>query len=139
MSENIWQFSNEQKYIKSPYEILFDYASRVKNETGGIIEGIVTEAISDAKEEIVYALYLIVPELRNYSYRLIEVVQPNVLHPYPVSMKLFGKDPGNIISRNNVSAQQFEEELEFFIKNSMTKTILNGLKTHLDIKKQYDD
>jgi hypothetical protein len=138
MTNKIWDFADKGKEEKTPYEYLFDYSIKVKDDTGGIIEGLVTEMVSDSTEEIVYALYLVVPELRNYSIRLIEVIQSNAFTPYPVTMKLFGKAAGNIVEKPDVSFENFEKELLDFIQNPLTKLILRHLKTHLEIKKEYE-
>lgn len=131
----IWNFADQNDEPKSPYQHLFEYSSSLKDDTGGIIEGVITESISDAREEIVYALYLVVPELKNYSYRLIEITQKNAVTPYPVDMKLFGK--ANIVEKNGVEYKDFVKTLEDFIKSPLTKLILTHLKTHLEIKREY--
>ena len=132
----IWNFADKKEDFKSPYQYLFEYASNVKEDTGGIIEGIVTESISDSKEEIVYALYLVVPELKNYSYRLIEVTQANAIKPYPVNMKLYGK--ANVVDKSAIEYKDFDKELLDFITSPLTKLILTHLRTHLEIKKEYE-
>lgn len=138
MTNKIWDFAEKSNEEKSPYEFLFEYSTKVKDDTGGIIEGLVTEMVSDSTEEIVYALYLVVPELRNYSIRLIEVVQSNAFTPYPVTMKLFGKAPGNIVEKPDVPFENFEKDLIHFIQSPITKLILQNLRTHLEIKKGYE-
>jgi hypothetical protein len=137
MENKIWTFADDKKNIKTPYEYLFDYASRLAYDTGNIVEGIVTESTSDAEEEVTYSLYLVVPKLRNYSYRLIEVIQLNAFTPYPVNMKLFGKAAGNVVTEKNLTVKTFEKKLVEFIKSPLTKLILTHLKTHLDIRNKF--
>src|SRR5580658_1446822 len=115
MKNNIWSFADNIPQLTTPYEFLIKYASQLKEDTTGIIEGDVIEVIQQDKEEIVFALYLVVPELRNYSYRLIEVIQSNAFTPYPVNMKLYGTAPQNVVEVNDVSEENFEKELKGFI------------------------
>ncbi|MEI6684300.1 MAG: hypothetical protein WCO44_16870 [Bacteroidota bacterium] len=138
MTKKIWNSDGKVEEVTTPYEFLFHYASMVKDDTDGKIVGLVTENISDSANEVVYALYLVVPELRNYSYRLIEVVQPSAFSPYPVTMKLFGKAAGNIVVKEQVPFEGFEAVLLEFIQNPMTKLIIQGLYTHIDIKRKYE-
>jgi len=138
MAKKIWNFADSEKEEKSPYEYLFEYATQVKDDTGSLIEGLVTELVTDSTEEVVYALYLVVPELKNYSFRLIEVVQSNAFTPYPVTMKLFGKAPGNIVVKKDVAFENFDKELLDFIQSPLTELILRHLKTHLEIKKSHE-
>lgn len=137
MADKIWEFSDKEKAVKTVYQFLYEYASKLHDDTAGLIEGTVTELISDSKEEVVYALYLVVPELKNYSYRLIEVVQTNAFTPYPVKMRLFGNAAGNIVEKIDVISDDFENELIGFIQSPLTKLILQNLKTHIEIKRDY--
>jgi hypothetical protein len=137
MTKKIWNAGEEKGEIRTPFEILFDYAQRVKEDTEGRIEGVVTENISDSSVEVVYALYLVVPELRNYSYRLIEVTQQNAFTPYPVIMRLFGTVAGNVVELLDVPYERFDKELLKLIDNPLTKIIIQGLYTHIEIKRKY--
>jgi hypothetical protein len=138
MGNKIWEFSDKGTQVKTAYQYLHEYASKLAEDTGGLIEGTVTQLISDSKEEVVYALYLVVPKLKNYSYRLIEVIQPNAFTFYPVSMKLFGTATGNIDERKDINPDKFEDELKRFIQSPLTKMILQHLKTQIEIKLQYE-
>lgn len=137
MANKIWEFSDKEKEVKTVYEYLYEYASKLGEDTNGLIEGTVTQLVSDSKEEIVYALYLVVPELKNYSYRLIEVIQPNAFTFYPVSMRLYGKAAGSIEERKSITYDNFETELLEFIQSPLTKMILQHLKTQIEIKRDY--
>jgi len=139
MADKIWEFSNKEEEVKTVYEYLSEYASKLNDDTRGLFKGTVTELISDSKEEVVYALYIVVPELRNYSYRLIEVVQNNAFTPFPVKMRLFGNAAGNIEEKSDVSSRNFESELIGFIQSPLTKLILRNLKTHIEIKRDYQE
>jgi hypothetical protein len=136
MEDKIWQFAENVELEETPYEILDRYASKLKEDTE-FIEGKVKELISESRQEVIYALYLVVPELKNYSYRLIEVVQPNAFTFYPVTVKLYGKADGNIITEQNVEHDDFEKLLKNFINSPITKGILQSLKVHIDIAKKY--
>jgi hypothetical protein len=117
---------------------MFEFAEKVEDDTGGIIIGSVTELTSDSREEVIYALYLSVPELNNYSYRLIEVTQLNAITPYPVTIKLFGKDSGNIVEIKDVVEKEFKNKMIKLIKSPITKGILDQLKFHVEIKKEHE-
>lgn len=136
MQAKIWNFS-ESAEIHTPYEILDKYASKLMEDTG-FIEGRVTEVTSEISNEIVNALYLIVPELSNYSYRLIEVTQPNAFTFYPVTMRLFGDTYEGVIEKNNVGVDEFNDELLKLINHKTTGTILSNLKKHVDVAKKHN-
>ena len=137
MENKVWKSAENVESIKTPYEILYEYASKVKDDMD-VIEGYVTELISESREEIIYALYLVVPQLKNFSYRLIEVVQPNAFTFYPVKMKLFGQSDGNIIEEKNIMHDNFEEKLIRFIESPTTRGILQNLLRHLEVVKKYN-
>jgi hypothetical protein len=137
MAEKIWEFGTITETIKTPYEFLYEYASKLKDDTNNLIEGAVTELISESREEVVFALYLVVPELRNYSYRLIEVTQQNAFNFYPVKIKLFGTLPSSIVEKTIDNEKDFEKKLREFITSPLTKLILTSLRTHIEIYKDY--
>lgn len=134
---NLWQFDAEQKKSKLPYEFLTHYASLLKEDTNHLILGQVLESVSSNSPEVTYSLYLIVPKLRNYSYRLIEVKQPDIVTVYPVEMRLYGTAEKNVVFKENVSEQDFEKELVDFITSPLTKLILHAIKNHIDISESY--
>lgn len=137
MEAKIWNFAEEKPVSKTPYEYLIKYAERLEEDTNGLIEGMVTEAASDKDVHMTLALYLVVPQLRNYRYRLIEVIQSNAFTPYPVQMKLFGKAAGNVVEEKDVYEDAFEGKLKEFVGHPLTKLALTQLKTHIEIKNQY--
>jgi len=53
-------------------------------------------------------------------------------------MKLFGMAAGNIVEKEDVTQANFEGELLGFIQNPFTKLILQGSRTHLEIKREYE-
>ena len=135
MGQKTWEFAEKINTNKTPYEYLFDYAKLLKNDTNNLIEGVVTENASSFSEEIFYSLYLVVPELSKYSYKLLEVTQSNPINNYPVKVKLFGKDPGANIEKQANSESEFNQILHELIKSEITKQILTQLNRHIKIKR----
>lgn len=125
----------ESKVYDNPDIILNEYANLVFEETDKQFKGIVTEATSEDSNEATYALYIVVPELKNYMYRLIEVSVPNIMQPYPLEITIFAKDPKNNRSFSCENVSSFRKRLEEMITSSLTKVILMHLKNLININK----
>jgi hypothetical protein len=138
MSNKIWQFADERNTIKSPFEYLKEYARRLDEDTKGLFTADVSQIYREEDHKVVCSLYIVVPELRNYSYRLIETIQPDFIDIYPVQMTLYGTAKENSYSLNNVSAEEFEKQLQHLITHPLTQHILLSLRTQLQIFKDYD-
>ncbi|TKC01408.1 Rossmann-fold NAD(P)-binding domain-containing protein [Pedobacter cryotolerans] len=138
MTKSIWEFSKEEKEEKTPFDFLVEYAGQLLEATDEIISGDVTRTYNDDNTGLIYTLYLVVPEMRYYSYKLIEVIQKDLVNVYPVDMILFGSAKQNRPKYENVYSNQFESRLREFISSSMTKNILSGLKIQLEIVRKYE-
>lgn len=137
MEDNIWKFNADKPTQKSAFEILKKYASKLWSETGEIISGDVLSTLEPGGQ-VKYVMFLIVPAMRSYTYKLIEVVQYDVINFYPVRMTLFGNAELNQITVNDILDDKlFEENLIKFINNPLTRLALSGLKTQLDIYNDY--
>lgn len=131
--------SNEPEY---PYEILMRYAQLLTKDTDGRITGTITETTVPTKNDqgfefdrMIYALYLVVPSLRNASYRLIEIEHINFL-PYPVNVKLYGQVAPNVISFDNIQGEkELARHLEELIKHPLTKMLIGHIFNMIEIKK----
>lgn len=132
----IWEFEELAKQ-NTIYEVILKYADSLKVDTNGVIEGIVTETTTDSNPEIVFAFYLSVPKLHNYSYRLFEFRQSNIVEPYSISATLFARDTKNNQFFDSNSIPDFERKLLDWIKNPITKLIMQSIKTHIDIMDDY--
>ncbi len=128
-----WNFSTQLPSEENPYAVLIKYADALEEETGGQIEGQITELTTSQSEEITYALYLVVPALRNYSYRLIEVVSKNLFQPFPVDIRLYAK--ANVLEEKDVEAKAFEQKLQEFIDHPFTKGILGSISNYIQMVK----
>lgn len=135
----IWEIYGETpKSDENPEKILNEYASRLKDDSDGKFVGLVTETIQEDTASATYALYIIVPELKSYMYRLIEVNIQDLATPYPLELRLFAKDPKNHRSFYAQDAKDYRSKLEDLIKSPVTKAILMHLKTLVEIKKEYN-
>jgi len=131
----IWEIYGEKpKPKENPELILKEYADKLKEDTEGKFIGIVTETIHEDTGSATYALYILVPELKDYMYRLIEINIQDLVTPYPVELRLFAKDPKNHRNFYADNVKDFREKLELMIKSPVTKGILMHLKTLIEIK-----
>lgn len=131
---SIWKIYGDQPPLdQTPERILKHYASLLSVDTGQLFRGLVTEAVKEETGEVTYALYVVVPALRDYMYRLIEVNIANLVAPYPLEVKLFAKDPVNHRGFTCNSADDFRTRLETLIGSPITAGILMHLKTLIQI------
>jgi hypothetical protein len=120
-----------------PWHILNEYASQLKPDTGGKFEGRVTETVQD--EEVTYALYILVPEMRDYMYRLFEARLDRFPEPYPVTLRLFAKDPRNHQTYSCGTPETLRQSLEQGIRSPITELLLQALTQQINIMKHYRD
>lgn len=118
---------------ENPRVILEEYADRLKDDTDGMFIGLVTESIQESTGSATLALYIVVPKLRDYMYRLIEINLQDLATPYPAELRLFAKDPKNHGSFMAQDVKEFKEKLESIITSPVTKGILLHLKTMIEI------
>lgn len=135
----IWKIYGEQPSLnEGPEHILKHYASLLSVDTGQVFRGLVTEAVKEETGEVSYALYVVVPALRDYMYRLIEVNVANLVSPYPLEVKLFAKDPVNHRAFTCNGPSDFRTKLEELIGSPVTAGILMHLKTLIQINQRDD-
>lgn len=132
MNEMPWRFAEERKDEKSPYEYLQEAAAQLRTFTKGQILADVMQIIEDDLS-VVNSFLLVVPELRHYNYKLIEVRQATFDINYPADLKLFGTAPQNIVEVNEVPQNSFNHELNFLIAHPLTQGILSSLRTYIEI------
>jgi hypothetical protein len=131
----IWEIYGEKpRQDENPELILKEYADRLKEDTGGKFIGLVTETIQEDTGSAIYALYILVPELKDYMYRLIEINIQDLATPYPVELRLFAKDPKNHRNFYAEDAKDYRTKLESMITSPVSKGILMHLKTLIEIK-----
>ena len=134
--KKLWEAYGELPEIgENPEIILNEYASKLKSDTDNMFSGVVTESIAEDSGVITYALYILVPKLKDYMYRLIEVNIQDLVTPYPLEIKLFAKVSINNRSVYASNVEEFKEKLEYVITSPITKGILFHLKTLIEIKK----
>lgn len=134
--EKIWDLSGESpNQGKNPAIILSHYAKRLKEDTNGVFRGLITDAVDEENSSVTYALYVVVPELKNYMYRLIELKIENWVNLYPVELKLLAKEPKNNRITVADNPEECELKLEEMIKSPITKMSLQHLKTLIEIVK----
>ena len=133
----IWEIHGDlPKASENPEVILRKYADRLKDDTANKFIGLVTETIHEENGSATYALYILVPELKDYMYRLIDVNIQDLTTPYPVELRLFAKDPKNHRTFFAEEVNDYKNKLESIITNPVTKGILMHLKTLIEIKNQ---
>jgi len=134
MDQKLWQFSNELSQPKMPYDILKKYAIKLQEDTEGMFNGDVSQIVNDDYSVIV-SFYIIVPGLRNYGYKLMQMKSKSFDMPYPAEMQLIGTAEGNVIKEEATNQIDFESKVEQFIVHPLTKHILYALKIQIDIYK----
>lgn len=120
---------------QSPWHILNELADKLAPESQGQFVGQVTEAVRN--EEVTYALYIVVPKLRDYMYRLLEAKLTNYLNPYPVELRLFAKDPKNNQYTTCSTPAQLRQTLTEWIQSPLTRLVISALHQQIDIMAQY--
>ncbi|MDP5199931.1 hypothetical protein [Flavobacterium sp. DG2-3] len=132
----IWKIYGEQpKPEENPEKILTEYASLLSKDTNSIFTGIVTETVREETGTVIYALYIVVPELHDYMYRLIEVNIQSIINQYPLEITLYAKDPRNNRTFTCDNVDSFKTKLLELIESPITSGILMHLKTLIEIKK----
>jgi hypothetical protein len=121
----------------SPYAVLSRYAERVGPDTDNKFVGLVTEAVREDTGQVSYALYIVVPKLRDYMYRLFEATLDNLLQPYPMTLRFFAQDPRNNQVKKCETPESLEKELISLIDSVTTQNILGHLEQLIQIKEDY--
>jgi hypothetical protein len=144
MNTPLWQFADEIPSSQPifPVQVMEEAAERLMGDTDGLVIGKVTETVStpfeDQSSKISYALYLMVPKLRNYLYRLIEVfAEGDIINPYPVTIRLYGRLPGNIAEERAQGLDEFKTKFMQAIQHPTTKMVLSAIRNQVDISNHY--
>ena len=120
---------------QSPWHILNAEAEQLETQSEGKFAGQVTETVRE--EEVTYAFYIVVPQLRDYMYRLFEARMTNYLNPYPVEFRLFAKDPKNNQQARCYTPEELRQKLTEWIQSPITRLILSALTQQIDIMASY--
>ena len=130
MKSPLWQFADETVFEKTPLDILKGVARQLNIDTNEMFCADVVQLVTE-DNLVAVSFYVVVPSLRNYMYKLIEVLQPGFVKIYPVSITLFGIGEGNIFRENASNATECEQQIEAFIRDSNTKQILSSLRRQI--------
>ena len=123
----------------SPYALLREYAGQIKADTASLFEGQVLEVVREDTGEVSYELYLVVPRLRHYRYRLFEATLDNLIQPYPMALRYFAKDPRNNQVVRCQTPDELRRELLRLITAETTQNILGHLQQLVEITESYSD
>lgn len=119
----------------SPWHILNELADKLEPDSQSRFTGQVTESVRN--EEVTYALYIVVPKLRDYMYRLFEARLTNYLNPYPVTLRFFAKDPKNNQHATCSTPDQLRQTLTEWIQSPLTRLVISALSQQIEIMAQY--
>ena len=75
---------------------------------------------------------MVVPELNDYSFRLLQIRQPSYASAYPVIISYYGST--DVKTVYDFSFEKFEETLLSFISDPITKYILGSFKKQVENK-----
>lgn len=148
MARNIkWADLNE-KYNPTPsrplpplldaVSVLREYAASLETDisTKENFKGFVSKAFGDDNTDINTALYLVVPKLDSYMYRVIEVIVPNYLNPFILEARLFARQPVNNLSKFCSSEDDFRNTMDMFVASPQMREILQFLTYMVNLKKK---
>jgi hypothetical protein len=113
------------------------FAARLREDTNGKFIGLVTDAVDEESGDVTFSLYISVPELKDYMYKLIEAKIQDWVTPYPAELTLFAKAPKNNRTFLVNNATEYQAKLTELITSSVTRAILMHLKTLVEIRQQY--
>lgn len=129
MGKNLWG-EIEEIDVKTPYSILMEQASFIRDKTRGLLFGhvekdvndqtIILEFVKSIRVNFTLRLYIVVPCLNNYQYLVARVVQ-NMAEAYPVYIE---QENGYIECLDESS---FEENLGNILSSSKVKKVISGL------------
>jgi hypothetical protein len=131
-----WEFADDVTPEITPYTILKDFARRIGPDTRGMFMADIVQTLRD-EGMVVCSFYIVVPQLRNYSYKLMEMIQDGFVRAYPVRMYLYGQAKENILYDVATNPDEFRSKVSAFITNPLTKLILTSLRTQVEIYGDY--
>ena len=140
MATQKWHFATASPPVDAPEKIFNDYADSLEKDTGGLILGQVVERLQETREpsgsiltSVVYALYLVVPRLRNYSYRLLELERASWVQDYPVRLRLFLTSGMHEETADNPA--DLDQKLTTASDDSTN--LLTALRSQVEIREEY--
>ena len=128
----------------TPAQVLIKHAVLLAQGTEGLIEGRVIERVQERSDEddlplnsvLTYSLYLQVPRLRNYLYRLYEVSPRDHNADYPVLVTLFLKN-GPAKPRLAKDGGELNGILIEFAETSAVGNILANIRNQVQVMEEY--
>jgi len=135
MTKIKWEFADDVTPEITPYEILKEFGRQIEPDTGGMFIADIVQTIRD-EGLVVCSFYIVVPQLRNYSYKLMQMVH-GFVHAYPVMMQLYGQAKENVLEARAENPEDFRSKVSAFIANPLTKLILTSLRTQIEIYSDY--
>ena len=134
-TNKVWTFTPKNAE-QSPLVILNKYVALLERDTDGKISGEIID-YSNEKGEIIYTFSLIVPNLNNYRIKLMTIVQPRIDKYYPAHITLFGQAEDQIIKKNKIPKDKFEQELLRLIKHEYTNSIIGSIFSFLQNREKF--
>lgn len=128
----------------TPFQVLMKHAELLETGTEGLIEGRVIERVQERSDKadlpldsaLTYSLYLQVPRLRNYLYRLYEVVPRTHNVDYPVLITVFLKS-GPDTPRLAKDADELDSILLGFAQSASVGNILANIRNQVLAMEEY--
>lgn len=107
-----------------PLEILHEAADKLKGQTDGLVEGLVSVLNAGERNFFRYTFYLLAPRLNDYTDPLFYVWHDD--HLYPVSVMEAGGEVGTDDRKYNTKAE-FEEALQNIFAGETAKRRIRAL------------
>lgn len=139
MPESPYRFIDAEVPVQpTAFEVLVKHADLLEQGTQGLIEGRVLERVQEHLDEadiptgsqLTYTLYLQVPRLRNYLYRLYEVSPRDQDTDYPVRVTVFLKS-GPDTRRLAEDAEELNKILTQYAQSSSVGNILTNIRNQV--------
>jgi hypothetical protein len=108
-------------------KILNKVAKKIGDKNQNKCYGIVTVSWSEDSQQVLYSLYLITPQLKDYSYKLISVTQPNISSYSNVESTLHASIPKNSLHGTTNNLKELEILLISFIEKEIAIFIVRFL------------
>lgn len=137
METTKWHFADALPLTQLPPEQLFNsYADSLEADTKGLILGRIVERLHESRGDngeivakVVYVLYLIVPQLHNYSYRLLELERKNFVEDYPAIIRLFLKS--GMHEETATTAEDLDKKLT--AASNAASMLLTAIRSQVEI------
>jgi|SRR5947209_15615324 len=117
---DLWPDDFGKSDVTPPRTILREQAEALSKKTRGLVEGLVT-TISHPPHSFAQTFFLSVPDLDNYTYRLLVVVHPLQFYPLDVQAEVLGK------TFACAAEKDFKDALREIFNANETKRIIAAL------------